>query len=110
MGVTVFSFANIWFAIETSDPGHSVFAGRLLQDTPLLKAVGLSVVAIIAANELGILNRVLETIGLTMEQWIISIAVSLTVLVVVEVVKAIGVKPNEELEAPAAAATEPAAA
>jgi leucyl-tRNA synthetase len=64
----------------------------------------------IAANELGILNRVLETIGLTMEQWIISIAVSLTVLVVVEAVKAIGVKPGEEDEAPPSAASEPAAA
>jgi Ca2+-transporting ATPase len=109
MGVTVFSFANIWYAIETSDPGHSVFAGRLLSDPPLLKAVGLSVVAIIAANELGILNRVLETVGLTMEQWIISIAVSLVVLVVVEVVKAIGVKPSEE-EAVPAVSVEPAAA
>ena len=109
MGVTVFSIANIWFAIETSDPEHSVFSGRLLQDTPLLKAVGLSVVAIIAANELGFLNRVLETVGLTMDQWLISIAVSLTILVVVEIVKALGLKPNEA-DAPIAPAAAPAAA
>jgi Ca2+-transporting ATPase len=108
MGVTVFSLANIWFAIETSDPEHSVFAGELLENPSLLKGVGLAVVATIAATEIGLLNRVLETVGLSIEQWLVCLVVSLAVLVVAEGVKFLHIRTLDEPSA--SALTEPAAA
>ena len=42
MGLTVFSLANIWFALETSDPAHSVFGIDLRDNPTLLKGVGLA--------------------------------------------------------------------
>jgi Ca2+-transporting ATPase len=88
MGLTVFSLANVWFALETSDPEHSVFSiGTLAQNPSLLKGAGLALVATVLATELGLLNRILETVGLSIDQWLICIVVSLAVLVVVEVTK-----------------------
>jgi len=46
-----------------------------------------AVVATIAAVELGILHRLLDTVGLTIEQWVICIVVSLVIVVVSEVAK-----------------------
>src|SRR5262245_21683961 len=96
MGVTVFSLANVWFAIETSDPNRSALEGGLLQDAPLLKAVGLAFVAIIAATELGFLNRILETVKLSIDQWLICIVVSLAILVVIEIAKFLHVRVTED--------------
>jgi Ca2+-transporting ATPase len=107
MGVTVFSLANVWFAIETSDPNHSVFEGGLLQDAPLLKAVGLSFVAIIAATELGFLNRVLETVSLTIDQWLICVIVSLAILVIMEIAKFLRYRVTED--EPVASVAQPVA-
>jgi len=87
MGLTVFSLINIWFALETSDPQRSLFALELRDNPALLKGVGAAVVATIAAVELGILHRLLDTVGLTIEQWVICIVVSLVIVVVSEVAK-----------------------
>ena len=95
MGLTVFSLANIWFALETSDPLHSVFAMDLRDNPTLLKGVGLALLVTIAAVELGVLNRFLGTTGLTIEQWVICIVVSLATLVVGEVVKLLHVNTQE---------------
>ena len=105
MGLTVFSLANIWFALETSDPAHSVFDMDLRDNPTLLKGVGLAILVTIAAVELNVLNRLLETTGLTIEQWIICLVVSLAVLVVGEVVKLLHISTEETTEpAPVAAA------
>ncbi len=98
MGLTVFSLANVWFALETSDPQHSVFAMDLRDNPTLLKGVGLAILATIAAVELGVLNRLLDTVGLTIEQWIICVVVSLVILVVGEVVKLLKVRTEETME------------
>ena len=105
MGLTVFSLANIWFALETSDPAHSVFDMDLRANPTLLKGVGLAILVTIAAVELNVLNRLLETTGLTIEQWVICLVVSLAVLVVGEVVKLLHISTEETTEpAPVAAA------
>ncbi len=84
MGLTVFSLANVWFALETVDPARSVFSGGDLDNPTLLKGVGLALLATIAATELGVLNRLLGTEDLDADQWVISIVASLVVLVVAE--------------------------
>ena len=95
MGLTVFSLANIWFAMETSDPQHSVFAMDLRANPTLLKGVGLAALVTIAAAEVGILNRLLGTVGLTIEQWIICIVVSVVVLLAAEGAKLLHIKTEE---------------
>jgi Ca2+-transporting ATPase len=100
MGLTVFSLANIWFALETSDPAHSVFSMDLRENPTLLKGVGLAILVTIAAVELNLLNRLLETTSLTIEQWVICVVVSLAILVVAEVVKLLHVN-TQETTAPA---------
>ncbi len=106
MGLTVFSLANIWFALETSDPAHSVFDMDLRANPTLLKGVGLAILVTIAAVELNVLNRLLETTGLTIEQWIICLVVSLAVLVVGEVVKLLHISTAETMEVERVAAAE----
>jgi Ca2+-transporting ATPase len=98
MGLTVFSLANIWFALETSDPQHSLFSMDLRANPTMLKGVGLAILATIAAVELNILNRLLDTVGLTTEQWIICVVVSLAVLAVGEVVKLLRISTEETME------------
>jgi P-type Ca2+ transporter type 2C len=106
MGLTVFSLANVWFALETSDPAQSVFSMDLRDNPTLLKGVGLAILVTIAAVELNLLNRLLETTSLTIEQWVICIVVSLAVLVAGEVVKALRIRTEEAAAAaPAAPAT-----
>jgi Ca2+-transporting ATPase len=96
MGVTTFSIANIWFALETADEERSVFSGGFLDNPPLLKAAGLSVVAIVLATELGLLQRLLDTVSLTLEQWAICIVASLLVLLVAEVKKFLRIDTDDQ--------------
>ena len=44
MGITVFSLANIWFALETADEDHSLFHPDPANAT-LLKAAGAAILA-----------------------------------------------------------------
>jgi hypothetical protein len=57
----------------------------------LLKGVGLAALVTVAAAELGLLNRLLGTTRLDLEQRIICFVVSLAVLALVEVAKLLGV-------------------
>jgi P-type Ca2+ transporter type 2C len=99
MGLTVFSLATVWFALETSDPSRSVFSGAILENPALLKGAGLALLITIAAVELGLLNRILGTVGLTGDQWLVCIVVSLAVLVVAEGAKLLRIRTSEEAAA-----------
>jgi P-type Ca2+ transporter type 2C len=105
MGLVAFSISNIWFALETSDEEHSILGSDVLFANPtLLKTVGVSIVAILLATELGILQRLLGTVSLTIEQWAICLIASLAILVVAEGRKFLGI---HTLEPPKQVATAP---
>ena len=87
MGLTVFSLANIWFAFETAHEEKSIVSAETLANPTLLKTGALAVVATIAASELGLLNRVLDTVNLSTEQWVICLVLSLAVVAVAEIKK-----------------------
>ena len=95
MGLTTFSLANIWFALETADEERSLFSGGILENPTLLKGAGLALVATIAAVELGIFNRILDTVPLTLDQWLLCIGVSLVVIAVAEGKKLLKIKTDE---------------
>ena len=110
MGMVVFSLANVWFALETADEDHSLFAADLLSNGTLVKAAIASLVVIVLTTELGILQRILDTVSLTFNQWLICIVASLVILVVTEVRKALGIKTTEPVALAAASTPSPATA
>ena len=95
MGVTLFSLFNIWFALETSNEDRSLFSPETLQNPTLLKAAGLAVVFAVVAVELDLLNRLLETVNLTRDQWLVCIVVSLALVVVVEIKKLLRIRTTD---------------
>ncbi len=95
MGVTTFALFRIASSLETADENRSVFSGYILGNPALLKATGLSIVTIVLATELGILQNVLGMTSLTGEQWLVCIGVALSLIVVEEVKKALKIKTEE---------------
>jgi hypothetical protein len=57
--------------------------------------VGLALVATVVTSELRILNRILETVNLTTEQWLTCIGVSLAILVIAEAKKLLRIRTTE---------------
>ena len=108
MGVTTFSLFRLFSSLETADESESLFAGTILGNRPLLIGTGLSVLTIILATELGFLQRILETVSLTPDQWAICILVSLSLILVEEARKLFKIKTGDEPTGVGAAA--PAAA
>jgi Ca2+-transporting ATPase len=96
MGVTTFSLFRLFSSLENADANESLFSGSILGNRPLLIATGLSVLTIILATELGFLQRLLGTVALSAEQWVICIVVALSLLVVEEVRKMLKVRTGDE--------------
>ena len=95
MGVVVFSLANIWFALETSNEDTSLFSSETLENPTLLKGAVVAFLFTIAATELGFLNRLLDTVNLTIDQWWICLVVSLAIIVLAEVKKLLKIRTTE---------------
>jgi Ca2+-transporting ATPase len=95
MGLATFSLTNIWFALETADEDRSLFSGGIFENPTLLKAAGLALIATIAATELGILNRILDTVPMNIDQWLICLVVSLSVIVVAEAKKLLHIQTSD---------------
>jgi Ca2+-transporting ATPase len=111
MGLTTFSLCQVWFAIETSDEDRSAFGIHTLHNAVLMKAVGAALLVTVLATELGFLNRLLDTVSLTVDQWLVCIGASLTVILVAEIRKLLHIRVTEvEIPAQAANVTAPSPA
>ena len=95
MGLTVFSLANIWFAFETAHEEKSIVSAETLGNPTLLKTGALAIIATVAASELGLLNRVLDTVNLSTQQWAICLVLSLAVIAVAEIKKLLRIQTTE---------------
>jgi Ca2+-transporting ATPase len=84
MGVTTFALFRLFSSLETADEEESLFAGSILANRPLLIGTALSVLTIILATELPLLQRVLQTQSLSIDQWAVCILVALSLIVVEE--------------------------
>ena len=73
MGVTSFAIANLFYAFCERDELQSVFSLDVLRDRKFLMLSGLSVLAILLAPQLDVLNRILDTVPLTLHMWLICI-------------------------------------
>jgi Ca2+-transporting ATPase len=108
MGVTTFSLFRLFSSLEEADEDKSLFGGGILSNRPLLIGTLLSVVTIILATEFGFFQKLLGTVSLTADQWLVCIVVSVSLIVVEEVRKVLKVRTTQRPgEAPA---TAPAAA
>ena len=103
MGVTTFSLFRIASSLETADEERSVFSGYILGNPALLKATALSIVTIVLATELHILQNVLQMTSLTGSQWAVCIGVALALIVVEEAKKLLKVQTGNEPVADTAA-------
>jgi Ca2+-transporting ATPase len=111
MGVTAFACANLFYAFCERDELQTVFSLDVLRDRKFLMFSGMSALAILLAPQLGLLNRILDTVPLTLRQWLICIVSGFAAVAVTEIRKLIlrrriEQEPAEEtLSAGAAAAT-----
>jgi P-type Ca2+ transporter type 2C len=87
MGLTTFSLANLFFSFTARDALRSVFSLDTFNDRTFLITSLMSGAAIIFATELQFFQRVLDTLELTGNQWLICIGAALTVVVASEVWK-----------------------
>ena len=87
MGMTSFAAANLFYSFCERDQLQSVFSLDVLRDRKFLYFSGASVLAIILAPQLDLLNRILGTVPLTLRQWLICIVTAFAAVVVSEVRK-----------------------
>ena len=87
MGMTTFAIANLCFSFTARDKLRSVFSLDTFNDRTFLLTSLLSAAAIIFATELRFFQRVLDTVELTGNQWLICIGGGLVIIAVSEVWK-----------------------
>jgi Ca2+-transporting ATPase len=87
MGLTTFAIANLLFSFTTRDNLRSVFSLDTFNDRTFLFASLVSAAAIIFATELRFLQRILDTVELTGNQWLICIAGGAVIVVASEIRK-----------------------
>jgi Ca2+-transporting ATPase len=109
MGLTTFGIANLAFSFTTRDDRRSVFSLDTINDRTFLIASAMSVAAIVFATELRPFQRILDTVELTGNQWLICIGGGLVIVVVSEIRKLL-LRRQDASAATAAALSEPATA
>jgi Ca2+-transporting ATPase len=87
MGIATFSIFNLLYGLTANDETESVFSRSLLANGKLLQMSAFSALAIVLASELDVLNRFLKTTNLSVEQWVICLAVGSAIVWVSEVAK-----------------------
>jgi Ca2+-transporting ATPase len=87
MGITTFSFASIFFALETNDEQRSVFNQVTLESHRLLQMCGWSWLSTFLMIVPDFMHRLFGTADLNVGQWVISIVVGSLILWVIEIEK-----------------------
>jgi Ca2+-transporting ATPase len=87
MAFTTFGLANLFFSFTARDELRSVFTLETFRDRTFLTTSLMSVAAIIFGTELQFFQRVLDSVELTGNQWLICIAGGLLIVAVSEVWK-----------------------
>jgi Ca2+-transporting ATPase len=87
MALTTFSIANLLFSFTALDERRTVFSMESFSDGKFLFATGLSIVAIVLGTEMDVLNKFLQTTGLTRAQWGVCLIVPFSVVIASELWK-----------------------
>jgi Ca2+-transporting ATPase len=108
MGMTSFAIANLFYSFCERDERMSVFSLDVLRDRKFLMFSAASVLAIILAPQLNLLNRILQTTPLTLHQWLICIVAALATVALTEIRKFMLRRKEADAPRPPAGAPEPA--
>jgi len=87
MGLVAFSLFHVFFSLETANAERTLFSSELLENPILLRAALLSLLTIFLATTFGPLQRLLDTVELSAQQWVVCILVAASVIVIEEVRK-----------------------
>jgi Ca2+-transporting ATPase len=87
MGFVVFALFNVAFGLSARSETGTVFTRETVGDRRQLMLYGLSLLFILLGTELGFLQRILGTVSLNGDQWLICIALAFALLLVDEVIK-----------------------
>ena len=87
MGLVTLSLVHLAAAISTRDPEHSGLSAAAFVNRQFVYLSGLVLVLTLLVTELGILQRIFETVSLTGDQWSICLIASGAVLAIFEVAK-----------------------
>ena len=87
MAVTVFSLMNVALGLSARSQTRTLFSRDILSDGRQLKLYGGTLLAIVLATELDVLNRVLDTTSLTGGQWLVCLLLAGLLIVVEEITK-----------------------
>jgi Ca2+-transporting ATPase len=87
MALTTFAITNLLFSFTTRDDRRSLFSLDTFNDRMFVIASLASATSIIVATELGFLQRILDTVELTGNQWLICIGAALPIVVASEIRK-----------------------
>jgi Ca2+-transporting ATPase len=87
MLLTTLSLFHVVAGYTARDQENTVFDRDALPGATQLRRYGFALAAIVLATELGFLQRILGTVGLTIGQWAVCSGVALTLLVAEELIK-----------------------
>ncbi|HMT22270.1 MAG TPA: HAD-IC family P-type ATPase, partial [Promineifilum sp.] len=87
MGFAVFALFNIVFGLSARSETGTVFTRDTVGDRRQLKLYGLALLLTLLGAELGILQRILNTVSLTFDQWLLCIGLAFALLLVDEAIK-----------------------
>jgi len=97
MGLVAFAIFNIAISIGTKAEDRSSLSMEVLADRSFIIATIISVLITVAMTELGVLQRLLGTVPLSFEQWVVCVLIGMSLLVVAEVRKIVWKIPVDEV-------------
>jgi P-type Ca2+ transporter type 2C len=89
MGVVTFALYDLLFSIETRDERRTAFSLDTFSDSKFVIATGLSILTLLLTTVFGPLQAFLKTTSLDGRQWLICLAVALSIVVVSEIQKTV---------------------
>src|SRR5690606_35205386 len=87
MGFVVFSLFNIALGLSARSETGTVFVRDTISDRRQVQLYGIALLLTLLGTELGFLQRILGTVSLSLEQWLLCIGLALALLVIDEVIK-----------------------
>jgi Ca2+-transporting ATPase len=87
MLVTALSLSHLAVGLLARDQRNTIFSRAALPGPTQLRRYGIALLAIIAATTIGFLQRILETVELSLSQWSICVGIALALVVVEELIK-----------------------
>ena len=97
MGLVAFAIFNIAISIGTKVEDRSSLSLEVLADRSFVIATTVSVLITVAMTELGVLQRLLGTVPLNFEQWVVCALIGMSLLLVAEVRKVVWKIPVDEV-------------